>query len=114
MIFAIYRRRVRKAPSTQRLIGPGTNNGAKNGGESSASRIAGLRLRPDERTRPLQNEDSDDAESVANETSRLLEDTEEGNQYDTSRLLEEGGSSILPSGDDVVWQGEHSRTRPSR
>lgn len=113
MIFAIYRRRARKAPSTQRLIGPGTNNGARNGAESSASRIAGLRLRPDERTRFPQNED-DDVESVANETSRLLEDTEEGNQYDTSRLLEERDSSVLPSGDDVVWQGEHSRTRPSR
>lgn len=111
IIFTIYRRRARNQPlaATQRRIGPATRNG--NSTENSESQIAGLRIRPDERTKYTDN-DYEDVESV-DETSRLLENNENSNQYEASRLLEEGDGSILPSGDDSIWQNEHSRTHPS-
>lgn len=114
IIFIVYRRRARnQPPATQRLIGPGTTNNSDNGAESGRSRIAGLRLRPDERTKYPVN-DSDDIESVFDETSRLLEDNEDRNHQETSRLLGEGDRPVLPSGDDSIWRNEHSRTNPSR
>lgn len=112
IIFAIYRRRTRNQPlaATQRRIGSATNNGSS--AENSGSQIAGLRIRPDERTKYTDN-DYDDVESVVDETSRLLENNENNTQYEASRLLEEGGESILASGDDSIWRNEHSRTHPS-
>lgn len=108
VVFAVYRRRARtQPPANQRLIGPGTNNNT----ESSGSQIAGLRLRPDERTKYTDN-DYGEVESVVDENSRLLEDNGNGAQYEASRLLEEGDRSALPSGDDSIWRNEHSRSNP--
>ncbi|KAL0634864.1 hypothetical protein Q9L58_006224 [Maublancomyces gigas] len=113
IIFAVYRRRARNQPlaATQRRIGSATRNGSS--AENSGSQVAGLRVRPDERTKYTDN-DYDDVESVVDEASRLLENNENGTQYEAPRLLEEASGSILPSGDDSIWRNEHSRTHPSR
>lgn len=109
VVFVVYRRRARtQPPANQRLIGPGTSNA-----ESSGSQVAGLRLRPDERTKFTDN-DYGEVENVVDENSRLLEDSESDAQYETSRLLEESDRSALPGGDDSIWQNEHSRSNPVR
>lgn len=69
-------------------------------------------MRPDERINYTDN-DYDDVESVVDETSRLLENNGSTAQYEESRLLEEGGGPVLPSGDDSIWRNEHSRSNPS-
>lgn len=107
IIFAVYRRRARaQPPANQRLIGPGTDNA-----ENSGSQIAGLRLRPDERIKYTDN-DYGEVESVVDENSRLLEDSESATHIEASRLLGQGTQSALPSGDDSIWRNEHSRSNP--
>lgn len=68
-------------------------------------------MRPDERIKYTDN-DYGEVESVVDENSRLLEDSESASQAEASRFLGEGNQSALPSGDDSIWQNEHSRSNP--
>lgn len=115
VIFGIYRRRAtRQTLGTQRLLNAAPENGSRTNG-AGAGAIAGLRLRPDERTRfPGNREDDDDVESVVDENSRLLKDSDKTPDYETSALLAEGAGPVLPAVDSEVWRNEHSRTHPSR
>ncbi|KAH8152655.1 uncharacterized protein LAJ45_03496 [Morchella importuna] len=97
-------RKQNQAPGTQRLLADGPVNGDQHNGTSRA--IAGLRIRPDERARALENND-DDIESVIDENSRLLNNGQ--TTYETPGQLESGERPILANADNSVWDNEYSR-----
>lgn len=111
IIFLAYRMNSRKqgqAPGTQRLLADGHVNDDQHNGASRA--IAGLRIRPDERARALENNDDDDIENVVDENSRLLNNGE--TTYETQGQLESGERPILANIDNGVWDNEYSRANP--
>jgi hypothetical protein len=100
-------RKQNQAPATQRLLADGSINDGQRNGTSRA--IEGLRIRPDERARALENEE-DDIESIIDENSRLLNNGE--TTYETQGQLESGERPILANIDNGVWDNEYSRGNP--